>query len=371
MSTLLFSNEARSEGLSVLITGSSGFHGSHLTRVLVEATNRGEVAFLRLFDVAPHVDDSSYREIITERQQGDILKYEDVREACHGIDVVFHNAAVVDLGDKSHRLVEEVNVRGTENVVRACREKGVRCLIYTSSVDVVFTSQEGTEIEEVVEYPAESDLVFGTYGITKQRGEKIVLAANGAKTGRGDGKLVTCALRPTVMYGEEDPFNVPTPLKLAAFTFGYVIPVKGAKNQFQNTYAGNSAWAHVCAMKAALTDPSTVGGQAYFITDDTPAEPYSQFLEPFASRLGYNISSIGIPYWLLFGFAFVLEFVAWLMSPFVRMKLFLRVSALRGATSTHTYSRKKAEEHLGYNPLYGYEESIERSIPYYRKILKK
>lgn len=219
------------------------------------------------------------------------------------------------------------------------------------------------------EYPDESELLYGTYGVTKQKAEKAVLQANGEPIGNGDRKLVTCALRPPVMYGEGDPFNVIKSLEMAILN--YIVPVKDARNQFQNAYAGNVAWAHLCAMRVAMKDSEVIGGQAYFITDDTPPEPYFKFLKPFAERLGYKYSSFGVPCQLLFGAAYTLEFMAWLISPIFRMKLTLRTSALRGATSTHTYNRNKAELQLGYTPMYSYENAIERSVPYYRKKLNR
>ena len=361
-----------SEGLSVLITGSSGFLGRHLLHTFSERSERGEIALLRLFDLAdpPNVIDLGLnRDIRIEVIQGDVRSYTDVREACRGMDVVVHNAAVVDLGDKPPSLLHDVNVEGTRNIIRACKEEGVRCLMYTSSVDAVVTRKEGTDIEILSEYPDESELLFGIYGVTKQKAEKVVLQANGESTSNGDGKLVTCALRPPVMYGEGDPFNVTKSLEMA--TFGYIVPVKDARNLFQNAYAGNVAWAHLCAMRVAMKDSAIVGGQAYFITDDTPPEPYFDFLKPFAERLGYKYSSIGVPSQLLFGAAYALEFMAWLISPVFRMKLILRTSALRGATSTHTYNRDKAEVQLGYRPIYSHEDAIERSVSYYRKKLNR
>lgn len=356
----------------MLITGSSGFLGSHIHRTLLEKSDEGLIALLRLFDISDHDPPNSpvsglYPEIRTERQQGNVRSYDAVKKACRGMDVVLHTAAVVDLGDKPPGLLEDVNVKGTENVVRACKEEGVRCLVYTSSVDAVITGRAGTELEVLTEYPPESELLFGTYGMTKQRAEKEVLRSNGDQTGSGDGKLVTCALRPTVMYGEGDPFNVSKSLGMAIY--GVIVRVKDASNQFQNVYAGNVAWAHLCAMKAAMKDPVTVGGQAYFVTDDTPAVPYFDFLQPFTARLGYKYSSIGVPCWLLFSLAYILEWIAWLISPIIRMNLVLRTASVTVATTTLTYSRKKAEEQLDYQPLYSHEEAIERSIPYYRKIL--
>ena len=68
---------------------------------------------------------------------GDIRDAAAVLEACRGVDVVLHAAAQIDWGHATPEELAEVNVGGTENVLRACRETGVRGLVYTSSMDAV------------------------------------------------------------------------------------------------------------------------------------------------------------------------------------------------------------------------------------------
>ena len=68
---------------------------------------------------------------------GDIRDAEAVREACQDVDVVIHSASLIDWGEATPQLLDDVNVGGTENVLHACRDAGVRGLVYTSSMDVV------------------------------------------------------------------------------------------------------------------------------------------------------------------------------------------------------------------------------------------
>lgn len=111
-----------------LVTGSSGFFGIHLVQRLLDS---GEE--VQGFDIVnPKID-------LTEKSfhfvQGDVRNYTAIYEACHGVDVVYHNAAVLSIA-KAGRKYWEINVNGTHNVLEACRGRGVTKLIYISSTAV-------------------------------------------------------------------------------------------------------------------------------------------------------------------------------------------------------------------------------------------
>ena len=70
--------------------------------------------------------------------QADITNYDDLCIATKGMDVVFHVAAIIPaVMGASNRDFDDVNWKGTENVIAACKEQKVKRLIYTSSVEVV------------------------------------------------------------------------------------------------------------------------------------------------------------------------------------------------------------------------------------------
>ena len=59
--------------------------------------------------------------------------------------------------------------------------------------------------------------------------------------------LHTLVLRPTVMYGELDPWYVVAGLRSARRHGGILLPVGNGRALMQVSYAGNVAWAHLCA----------------------------------------------------------------------------------------------------------------------------
>lgn len=115
--------------MKVLVTGGSGFLGSHIAD---ELSARGYV--VTIFD---------YREPIWRNPQhsivvGDITDPEQVEASVRGHDYVFHLAALADLNDVKTRPVDtwRINIGGTLNMLEACRKCGVDRLLFASTVYV-------------------------------------------------------------------------------------------------------------------------------------------------------------------------------------------------------------------------------------------
>jgi nucleoside-diphosphate-sugar epimerase len=110
--------------MNVLVTGGGGFLGQYIVQNLVA---RGDKV-----RVLGRGDYPQLERLNVECLQGDIRQAETVANACHEIETVFHTAAVSGIwGSFSH--FHGINTVGTENVVAACRQAGVRRLVYTSS----------------------------------------------------------------------------------------------------------------------------------------------------------------------------------------------------------------------------------------------
>jgi nucleoside-diphosphate-sugar epimerase len=122
--------------VKVLVTGGTGFTGSHTAAALVAAGH--EVRLLvrdagkvrRVFE--PHGFEP--RDVVV----GDMTDAGAVAKALAGCDGVVHSAALVDLRRASARRVEETNARGVELVVGGAAERGLARIIYVSSLSVFF-----------------------------------------------------------------------------------------------------------------------------------------------------------------------------------------------------------------------------------------
>ncbi len=132
------------EGKKVLVTGSEGFIGSHLTERLVELG--AEVTALvqyNSFNNWGWIDTFSKEvkdniNIVT----GDIREYDGMKRIIKGQDVVFHLAALIAIPYSylSPMAYVKTNIEGTTNVLEACREYEVEKIVHTSTSETYGTA---------------------------------------------------------------------------------------------------------------------------------------------------------------------------------------------------------------------------------------
>ncbi|XP_028267969.1 3 beta-hydroxysteroid dehydrogenase type 7 [Parambassis ranga] len=349
---------ANQPGLVYLITGGCGFLGKHLLRILLEKDE--QLQEIRVFD--KHVD-PSLNGLSTERTkvaviQGDITDYSSVLEASRGVDVVIHTASLVDVWYKvPETLIYAVNVAGTENVINACVECGIECLIYTSSMEVIGPNMNGDHFKrgnEDTPYLVKHTMAYPT---SKAKAEKMVLEANGIKV-KGGKCLHTCSLRPTGIYGEGHEL-IKDFYKMVLQRGG--LAVGGIPDHIEHgrVYAGNVAWMHVLAARALRERPQKVGGEAFFCYDDSPYKSYEDFNMILLSA--FNFRRARIPWLMLWFLAMVNDVLHWILRPIYNYTPLLNRYTLAVASTTFTVSTDKAERYFQYRPLYTWDQCLTRT----------
>ena len=143
--------------MKILVTGSSGFIGSQLSKALLD---RGHD--VTGFDLTQSRQ-SNYPTI-----KGDLRNYDDVDKAVQGREVVYHLGALANLNICRERPLEtvQVNVLGTANIAKACQKHNTK-LIYASSCHVYGFQNHFPVTEDSTPNPSE------IYSATKLAGEKI------------------------------------------------------------------------------------------------------------------------------------------------------------------------------------------------------
>lgn len=234
--------------MKALVTGGGGFLGGKIAAMLHE---RGDnvVALGR-----SRYPDLSSKGITTV--QADVRDSEAISEACRGMDVVFHVAALAAIWGPRKEFLE-INVDGTRNVISGCRTHKVPKLVYTSSPSVVFGEDDLCGIDESVPYP---DRYLAHYPETKAIAERLVKEANSPD-------LSTIALRPHLIWGPGDPHLIPRVIDRAKK--GQLLQVGDGENLVDIIYVDNAAEAHLLAAKA-LEPGSACAGQAYFLSQGEP-----------------------------------------------------------------------------------------------------
>ena len=173
----------------ILVIGAAG----HIGNVLVKALLKKGYKVRAL--VLPGEDLSSLADNNPEIVEANFFDYLALKDAMSGIDVVFHLASLVALVPEQYYLMRKVNVEGTANVLRACRETGVSRLIYTSSIHAYGRLEEGVVIDESL--PFSTEFHGGYYDQTKAQASTLVEEA--AKAG-----LNAVLLAPTGVMGPYD-----------------------------------------------------------------------------------------------------------------------------------------------------------------------
>lgn len=234
----------------LLVTGYGGFLGRSICRQLIAAGH--QVRGLARND---------YPELATlevETFAGDATKIEDCRKAAVGMDGIIHTAALAGVWGRRADF-ESINVDATDHLLQVARESGVRAFVYCSSPSVTFDGHPQSNIDESVPYPTRW---LCDYPRTKAIAERRVLEAS-----RSDGML-TCALRPHLIWGEGDPHLIPR--LISRCQSGRLRCVGDGLNRIDTVHVDSAAQAHCLAVEALLNGKTEAAGRAYFITDGEP-----------------------------------------------------------------------------------------------------
>lgn len=197
--------------MRILVTGGTGFVGSHLVRVLLE---RGEQ--VRCL-VRPTSRLDNLKDLPVEFVTGDLRDLDSLREAAKGCRGVYHCAADYRLWSKDPDEMYQSNVEGSNNVMQAAFDEGVERLVYTSTVGCLGLNHNGTAANE--DTPVTIDDMIGHYKRSKFLAEKKV--REWARRG-----LPVVIVNPSTPVGELDIKPTPTGKIIVDFLrgkmFGYV-----------------------------------------------------------------------------------------------------------------------------------------------------
>jgi dihydroflavonol-4-reductase len=171
------------------VTGASGHIGYCLVR---ELKKQGAVV-----KVLVHNFKSDLGELGVELIHGDLLQPGSLNSLCEGVEVVFHLAAQIDIGNKSPSQIYDTNVTGTRNILKAAKYNGIGKFIHFSSIHA-FQSKPLKEMLD--ENRSKIDKKKIIYEFSKAEGEREVLKA--VKEG-----MNAVILNPTAVIGPFDKRN--------------------------------------------------------------------------------------------------------------------------------------------------------------------
>ncbi|MFZ4714419.1 MAG: NAD-dependent epimerase/dehydratase family protein [Bacteriovoracaceae bacterium] len=320
--------------MKILVTGAGGFLGFEIAKMLREEGHevvnfsRQHHSKLDALQIKTHI--------------GDLRSVADLENVLKDIEVIFHVAALAGVWGMKEDFFD-INYQGTKNLVNLAIKLKVKKLIYTSTPSVVFGDKPLLGVNETTPYP---DTYFTHYAHSKSLAERYVLSHNGSG-------LLTCALRPHLIWGPLDPHIIPRLVERALK--GRLKVVGDGTNLVDVIHVKNAAHAHLLAFHK-LEENSPVAGSAYFIGQEEPVN-----LWDFINKILVQKKVKPIKRKVSFKVAYLLG--ATLEKVYERLKLYhkepmmTRFVAMQLAHS-HYFSQEKAKIELGYNPLISTEEGL-------------
>jgi dihydroflavonol-4-reductase len=310
-----------------LVTGGTGFVGSHVVRALAE---RGDELRLlvRKGSRLDHLDGIDF-----ERRTGNVTERAPLRRALKGVDKVFHIAGATSMRPADRQRVFAVNVGGTRNVCAEALRAEVERVIVTSSVGAIGPASPGGTGDEDQAFTA------GGLGVAyiNSKHEAEVEAWRVAAHG-----LAVIAVNPTFVLGPDDPYGTSNRLVSRFLLRRIPMYVDGGLNivDVRDVAAG-----HV------LADDKGEPGERYILggRNFTLARLFADLarisgVEPPALRVPGSLAVAGAEAAATAG-----------------LPLPVTVDELRSARQWWTYSTKKAQKELGFAAR-PHEETLEDTV---------
>jgi nucleoside-diphosphate-sugar epimerase len=276
------------------------------------------------------------RELGAEPVRGDLDDPGSLRAGAESCEVAFHAAAKVeDWGDPAE--FERLNVRGTQKVLDACRDAGVRRLVHVGTEAALMAGQPLVNVNEDTPLRPDSAVLYSS---SKAKAEQLVRAANGHG-------LETVVVRPRFVWGRGDTTLLPAITEMVRS--GRFRWIGGGRHLTATTHVDNTVeglWL------AATRAPA---GTVYFVTDGDPVV-FRDFLSRMLGTQGVTIPDRSVPAGVAKVAAVAAERIWRLLRrpgspPLTRFAVWV-------SSQECTIDISRAERELGYRPVTSREEGL-------------
>jgi nucleoside-diphosphate-sugar epimerase len=321
----------------VLVTGASGFTGSHLCRKLLERGHEVR-ALVRQSSNLEALDGADVEIVCGDLAVDDGLP----AEALRGVETVYHLAALFRQEGATRDVFMNVNARGTERLLKATLDAGVSRFVHCSTAGV-HGHIENPPANEAAPYHPED-----WYQESKLEGEKRALAF-----GRRHGFPVT-VVRPAGIYGAGDTrfLKLFRAIDKRAFWM-----IGSGKPLYHFVYVEDLVQGFILAgeQEAAVGEAFILSGPEYV--------PISRLVEMIAEELGKSIPRWHIPIWPVMKLATICKKVC----PALGIEPPLYPRRLDFFRKDRAFDIAKARTMLGYEPKVHLREGISRTADWYRQ----
>ncbi len=321
--------------MNILVTGGTGFIGRHLVYALTARGHNVRVLGRNKAQL------QEFTRVKATSIAADLRNRQAVADACAGVDAVYHVGAYSAPWGKRDDFFA-INVGGTQAVVDACQQHGVRRLIYVSSPSVLFNGKDQHNLTDDAPYPRRFS---STYSLTKKLGEDIVQAST---------NLDYVILRPKAVFGPGDQSLLPRLIQAARA--GRLPQIGDGKNFVDLTYVENVVDALLCALEA----PAAVG-KSFTITNDEHVRLWD-VIRHVLRELNISPNLRVVPLHTALAAAALMEARALFSGV---EPLLTRYTTLILAR-TQTYDTRAIKRDLGYTPRISVAQGVDQTLASFR-----
>ena len=268
--------------MKALVTGGTGFIGSHLVEALLKKGIQVRCLLRKTSDL------KWLKGLPIEAHWGDCNDKNSLREAVEGVEQVFHLAGVTKAVHE--KTYFEVNAFGTENLIHACLENNPRIqkFIYLSSQAAAGPCRNGNKRKE-----SDQCKPVSPYGQSKQMGEELAMAHAQ--------ELPLLILRPSAVYGPRER-DIYTFFKLLSKRIKPCLPSKD--RHISLCYVEDIIQAILLAAQVKGSS-----GEIFFLSDGQDYR-LEEIGDIFAQAMGVNAFCIRVPEWMIIGMASFSEYLS-------------------------------------------------------------
>lgn len=326
--------------MRVLITGMTGFLGTHLTQTLLAREKYDLIGTYR--------DDKKamwFKQQGIEMRKTDLLNKESLRDITKDVDVVVHLAALMRFHDPWDTLFAH-NVLATQALVENAIHHEIQQFIYGSSTEA---------IGPVVNIPGDESSPYHPtydYGKTKQ------LAELWLQDKHHTDNLPLTILRPTGIYGPGDTYVTLSTVRAVANKKLRVLPGKGDKF-IHFTYIDDVSQ----GIQQTIDKPRQSIGETFILASDEYIT-YKEMFNIIANLLEVPPPTHSIPMSLARTY---LSFVQWNNRRKGIDDFVMHTSLIDTMKTDRAYSNAKAKKILGFSPKYRYTEGMKNTIDWYKE----
>lgn len=317
----------------VLITGATGFIGSHLVERNLREGNQ-----IRILALPDDPKAKEYEAQGNEVVYGDIRDYRTVEKAAEGVQIVFHLAAVVT-DWAPDELFKQINIGGMQNICKASLKHGVERFVEVSTNDV-FGLREDVLIDETFDYSYWGE----SYPDTKLEATKIVWEYH--KKG-----LPVSMVYPCWVYGPGDLTFVP--LIADAIKKGELVFWR------KDVIVWPAYVENVVDLLMVISEHPQAMGQGFLVHDGV-SDTFQNFSAKIAESIGEKNPKLRIPYWAAYTVSWGMELIWKALSK--KSRPLLTTYTVKNLGSRLRFSIRKAKKILGWVPPVSYQEGFEKAM---------